>query len=87
MTVSGAMRSKARLVNSPAARIVLVLPAMFALGDANLRTGTEARDRVYWPIPRTLNVFGVITSFYFGDVAFDPSAPITRRMRGLIRPG
>ena len=32
-------------VNSPAARIVLVLPAMFALGDADLRTGTEARDR------------------------------------------
>ena len=36
----------------------------------------ELEPGAYWPIPRALNIVSVINSFNFGDLAFDPSAPI-----------
>jgi hypothetical protein len=30
----------------------------------------------YWPIPTGLNIVTVVNSFNWGDLAFDPSAPI-----------
>jgi hypothetical protein len=36
----------------------------------------ELEPGAYWPIPNRLNIVSVIDSFNFGDVAFDPSAPI-----------
>ena len=36
----------------------------------------ELEPGAYWPIPKALNIVSVINSFNFGDVAFDPSAPI-----------
>ena len=36
----------------------------------------ELEPGAYWPIPKTLNIVSAINSFNFGDVAFDPSAPI-----------
>ncbi len=36
----------------------------------------ELEPGAYWPLPKGLNIITVIDSFNFGDVAFDPSAPI-----------
>ena len=36
----------------------------------------ELEPGAYWPLPRGLNIFTVVDSFNFGDVAFDPAAPI-----------
>jgi hypothetical protein len=36
----------------------------------------ELEPGAYWPIPTGLNIVTVINSFNWGDVAFDPSAPI-----------
>ena len=36
----------------------------------------ELEPGAYWPIPRGLNIITVINNFNWGDVAFDPSAPI-----------
>ena len=36
----------------------------------------ELEPGAYWPIPTGLNIVTVVNSFNFGDVAFDPSAPI-----------
>ena len=36
----------------------------------------ELEPGAYWPIPRGMNIVTVIDSFNFGDVAFEPSAPI-----------
>ena len=36
----------------------------------------ELEPGAYWPIPKGLNIITVINNFNWGDVAFDPSAPI-----------
>ncbi len=36
----------------------------------------ELEPGAYWPLPKGLNIFTVVDSFNFGDVAFDPAAPI-----------
>lgn len=36
----------------------------------------ELEPGAYWPLPRGLNIVTVVNSFSFGDVAFDPAAPI-----------
>ena len=36
----------------------------------------ELEPGAYWPIPAGLNIFTAVNSFNFGDLAFDPAAPI-----------
>jgi Putative MetA-pathway of phenol degradation len=36
----------------------------------------ELEPGAYWPIPARLNIVTVVNSFNWGDVAFDPTAPI-----------
>ena len=36
----------------------------------------ELEPGAYWPIPTGLNIVTVVNSFNWGDMAFDPSAPI-----------
>ncbi len=36
----------------------------------------ELEPGAYWPLPRGLNIVTVANSFNFGDVAFEPAAPI-----------
>ena len=36
----------------------------------------ELEPGAYWPIPRGLNIATVVNSFNWGDLAFDPAAPI-----------
>jgi hypothetical protein len=36
----------------------------------------ELEPGAYWPIPTGLNIVTVVNSFNWGDLAFDPSAPI-----------
>jgi hypothetical protein len=36
----------------------------------------ELEPGAYWPIPTGLNIITVVNSFNWGDLAFDPSAPI-----------
>lgn len=36
----------------------------------------ELEPGAYWPLPKRLNVFTVANGFNFGDLAFDPAAPI-----------
>ena len=36
----------------------------------------ELEPGAYWPIPKGLNIITVINNFNWGDVAFDPAAPI-----------
>ena len=43
---------------------------------ARVRLGTGTEPGAYWPIPRGLNIATVVNSFNWGDVAFDPAAPI-----------
>ena len=39
-------------------------------------SGQELEPGAYWPIPTGLNIVTVVNNFNWGDVAFDPSAPI-----------
>jgi len=36
----------------------------------------ELEPGAYWPLPRGLNIVTAVNSFNFGDLAFDPAAPI-----------
>ena len=36
----------------------------------------ELEPGAYWPIPKGVTIFTVVNSFNWGDLAFDPSAPI-----------
>jgi len=36
----------------------------------------ELEPGAYWPIPKGLNIVSLINSYNWGDLAFDPSAPI-----------
>ncbi len=53
------------------AKVVLVLLLMPALASAQ-----ELEPGAYWPIPTGLNIITVVNSFNWGDLAFDPAAPI-----------
>ena len=48
--------------------LLLVLPAY--------ASAQELEPGAYWPIPRGMNILTVVNNFNWGDVAFDPSAPI-----------
>jgi hypothetical protein len=39
-------------------------------------TAQELEPGAYWPIPKGLNIVTAVNTFNWGDVAFDPSAPI-----------
>ena len=51
--------------------LIVVLLALPAYASAQ-----ELEPGAYWPIPRGLNILTVVNNFNWGDVAFDPSAPI-----------
>ena len=53
------------------AAIAIVLLALPVYASAQ-----ELEPGAYWPIPRGLNIITVVNNFNWGDVAFDPSAPI-----------
>jgi len=48
--------------------LLLVLPAYVS--------AQELEPGAYWPIPRGTNILTVVNNFNWGDVAFDPAAPI-----------
>ena len=50
--------------------------AVAVLLTAQRAAAQELEPGAYWPIPRGLNIFTVANSFSWGDMAFDPSAPI-----------
>jgi hypothetical protein len=52
-----------------AATLALLLMPVWA-------SAQELEPGAYWPIPRGVNIFTVADSFNWGDLAFDPSAPI-----------
>jgi hypothetical protein len=54
----------------------LALAAAFALLVPVSARAQELEPGAYWPIPTGLNIATISNSFNFGDVAFDPSAPI-----------
>jgi hypothetical protein len=61
-------------VSVPASRA-----AAAALAVLLMSAGAAAQELdpgAYWPIPTGVNVLTVVNSFNWGDVAFDPSAPI-----------
>ena len=41
-----------------------------------LASAQELEPGAYWPIPARLNIVTVVNSFNWGDLAFDPAAPI-----------
>ena len=51
-----------------AASLLLVLPLTAA--------AQELEPGAYWPIPKGLNIVTVVNNINWGDVAFDPAAPI-----------
>jgi hypothetical protein len=56
-------------LRAAAALALLLVPAASAQAQ-------ELEPGAYWPIPRGLNIVTAINSFNWGDVAFDPAAPI-----------
>ena len=54
----------------------MALAAAFALLVPVSAPAQELEPGAYWPIPTGLNIATISNSFNFGDVAFDPSAPI-----------
>jgi Putative MetA-pathway of phenol degradation len=72
MTPSAWMRVTRRTLESfrrAAAAVALLLMPVSA-------SAQELEPGAYWPIPRGLNIITVINNFNWGDVAFDPAAPI-----------
>jgi hypothetical protein len=55
----------------PCAAVTLALLSMPVCASAQ-----ELEPGAYWPIPTGLNIVTVANSFNWGDLAFDPSAPI-----------
>ena len=52
--------------------------------------GTSAQELepgAYWPIPRGLNIVTAVNSVNWGDLAFDPSAPIDEASAFIVRSG
>ena len=58
----------AAFLRTTTALAVLLMPV-----DASAQ---ELEPGAYWPIPSGLNIVTVVNSFNWGDLAFDPSAPI-----------
>jgi Putative MetA-pathway of phenol degradation len=58
----------ARFLRAAAALALLLTPVS--------ASAQELEPGAYWPIPKGLNIITVINNFNWGDVAFDPSAPI-----------
>jgi hypothetical protein len=55
------------------------LPAIGTLALLLMPAAASAQELepgAYWPIPRGLNIATVVNSFNWGDLAFDPAAPI-----------
>ena len=48
--------------------LALLMPA--------LASAQELEPGAYWPLPVGLNIITVVNGFNWGDVSFDPSAPI-----------
>src|SRR4249919_2079846 len=55
----------------PGAATILALLVMPMCASAQ-----ELEPGAYWPIPTGLNIVTVVNSYNWGDLAFDPSAPI-----------
>ena len=50
--------------------------AVIALLMPLTASAQELEPGAYWPIPKGLNIVTVVNSFNWGDLAFDPAAPI-----------
>jgi hypothetical protein len=46
-------------------------------------TAQELEPGAYWPLPTGLNIVTVVNSYNWGDLAFDPSAPIDEASAGI----
>jgi hypothetical protein len=57
-------------------RVVRVAVTLAFLSMPAGAAAQELEPGAYWPIPRDLNILTVANSFNWGDLAFDPSAPI-----------
>lgn len=55
-------------------RIALAAPALLLVSVCS--SAQELEPGAYWPLPSGLNIVTVANSFNFGDVAFEPAAPI-----------
>jgi len=53
-----------------------VAPAIALLLIPTFASAQELEPGAYWPIPTGLNIGTVVNSFNWGDLAFDPAAPI-----------
>ena len=57
--------------------VILRVATPFALlGMPLCAVAQELEPGAYWPIPTGLNIVTAVNSFNWGDLAFDPSAPI-----------
>lgn len=56
-----------------AASLALLLVSCLPFGAS----AQELQPGLYWPLPRGLNILSVVNSYNWGDVAFDPSLPVT----------
>ena len=54
------------------AALVVAAALLFPVGA----TAQELEPGAYWPLPKGLNIVTVANSINWGDLAFDPSAPI-----------
>jgi len=66
----------ARLLGAAAAVVLLSMPAS--------ASAQELEPGAYWPRPTGLNIFTLVNSVNWGDVAFDPSAPIDEASATII---
>src|SRR4051812_28307827 len=57
-----------RLPHAAATLALLLMPTC--------ASAQELEPGAYWPIPSGLNIVTVVNSYNWGDLAFDPSAPI-----------
>ena len=72
MTPSACTRVTRRILES-------LLRAAVALSLLLMPVSASAQELepgAYWPIPKGLNIVTVVNSFNWGDLAFDPAAPI-----------
>ena len=66
-------RSRATVVNAVGIALALMLASGMNPASA---TAQELEPGAYWPLPMGLNIVTAVNSVNFGDVAFEPSAPI-----------
>ena len=58
----------------PAALVTLTTLACLCVPAGTF--AQELEPGAYWPLPKGLNIVTVVNGFNWGDVAFDPAAPI-----------